>query len=107
MDERSLSDMAARIAGVASSPPTDCLTEIVELVAACRKDLDEVAEGWIQGRLNEEAYRSMSANLASRARMAADVLRLSRKEMESLLSRTTTRKISRVREPAGAPESTA
>ncbi len=103
MDERSLSDMAARVAG---SPPPDHLGEIVELVAACRRDIGEVAEGWAQGRLTEEAYRSMSSRLALRSRMAADILRLSHEEMASIIPRAATRKIERVREPVGDPEST-
>jgi hypothetical protein len=103
MDERSLSDMAARVAG---SPPTDHLGEIVELVTACRRDIGEIAEGWVQGRLTEEAYRSMSSRLAVRSRTAADILRLSHEEMMSVIPRAATRNVERAQEPAGDPEST-
>lgn len=105
MDERSLSDMAARVAA-AGEPPVDYLTEIVDLVMACREGLNDVACGVLQGRLSEEAYRSASDRLASRARAAADALRASREEMGSLRSRTGIKSLGRVRETAGAPEST-
>ena len=98
--------MASRVAGCATASTPDYLGEVMELVTQCRTDIAAVADGWIEGRLTEEAYKAMSASLLERARMVADILRLSKKEMDSVLSRTTVKKIMPARGSAGEPERT-
>lgn len=85
MDVASLQAMAARVSGD-MSPPADPLHELVEIVAACRGGIDRLAADYMNGRVSEEAYTSLSRSVHEVARTACESLRSRKNAIESVLS---------------------
>lgn len=85
MDVASLQRMAARVSS-SPSPPTDSLYELVELVAECRTGIERLATDYMNGRVSEEAYMSLSRGVYDAARSACDVLRSKKNSVDSVLT---------------------
>lgn len=84
MDVASLHRMAARVSS--GSPPADPLYELVELVAECRLGIERLATDYMNGRVSEEAYMSLSRGVNEAARSACDALRSKKNSVDSVLT---------------------
>ena len=81
----SLQSMATRVAA-GSSPSPDPLYELVELVAECRRGIEHLATDYMNGRISEEAYTSLSGGVNEAARIACDALRSRKNAVDSVLA---------------------
>ena len=75
--------MAARLAF--GEPEVDPLTELQDLVKGCRQAVDMAASDYLEGRLSEEAYLSLSRSVQEAARSACESIRSRKNLVESVL----------------------